>query len=63
MKNEAPKRADLDPGGGWHPAGAIWGGTLTRVVKHTFSQKVSILRGSGTQMARASVYEPLKDRL
>ena len=55
MKNEAPKRADLDPGGGGHLAGAIWGGTLTRVVKHTFSEKVTILRGRGTHMAQGGV--------
>ena len=62
MKNEAPKKTDLDPGGGGSNR-ATSGSTLAVVVKRTFPQKMTILRGRGTQMAQASVYEPLKDRL
>ena len=63
MKNEAPIKADLGPEGGGGDDAGTSGGTLAAVVKRTFPQKMSILRGRGTQMAQASVYEPLKDRL
>ena len=53
--------------GSWREWGAddagTSGGTLAPVVKRTFPKKMTILRGRGTQMAQASVYEPLKDRL
>ena len=61
MPNEVPKKADLDPGGGSDRA--TLGSTLGPVVKRTFPQKMAILRGRDTQMAQASVYKPLKDRL
>ena len=44
MRNEAPKKPDL-----------CLGGTLARVVKHTCSTNMSMLRGRGKQMAQASV--------
>ena len=63
MENEAPKKVDLGPGGGGADDAGTSRSTLAPVVKRTFPKKTAILRGRGTQMAQASVYEPLKDRL
>ena len=49
-------------GGGADDARTSWG-TLAPVVKRTFPQKMARLRGRDAQMAQASVYKPLKDRL
>ena len=47
MKNEAPKRADLGPGGGASGAGSWWG-TLARVVKHIFVNSEHLTREGPT---------------
>ena len=63
MQNEAPQKRISIRGGVVASDRATSGGTLGPVVKRTLPQKMAILRGRGTQMAQASVYEPLKDRL